>query len=82
MYLFWHVDGALKNEKAPLPLPEAMDLKKATDFAWAWLKRVDRGHEPDIDGSVYPTGYVVKHVSMGWGYKFVTVQAVWTMYHK
>jgi hypothetical protein len=82
LHLFWHTADVMKNESSPLPLPHAMDCKAATEFAWNWLKKADRGREPDIDGSVYPNGYIVKHVSHGWGYKFVTIQAVWTEYHK
>lgn len=82
LHLYWHTADVMKNEGAPLPLPHAMDCKDSIEFAWSWLKKADRGAEPGIDGSVYPNGYVVKHAGHDWGYKFVTIQAVWTEYHK
>lgn len=82
LHLFWHLADAMKSEHSPIPLPHKMNCEQATRFAWEWLKKADRGNEPDIDGSVYPSGYIVKHVSHGWSYKFVTIQAVWSEYHK
>lgn len=80
-HLYWSVDAGSGSGNI-LPLPYKMSWKAAADFVWGWVQTVDRGPEPGIDGSCQRDGFVVEHVPFGWGYEFVRVQAVWSLYHK
>lgn len=80
-HLFWHMPDVNSEEKNVLPLPYVMGCKAATDFVWGWVQTADRGSEPDIDGSCKRDGFVVKYPER-FGYRFCTVQACWSEYHK
>jgi hypothetical protein len=82
-HLFWHMpDNVATADGQILALPYKMPCKAVSDFVWGWLQEVDRGSEPDLDGSCKADGFVVEHVPFGWGYEFIRVQAVWSEYHK
>lgn len=80
-HLFWHVPEATSEEKNVLPLPYKMGWKAAADFVWGWVQTADRSSEPNIDGSCKRDGFIVKYPER-FGYRFCTVQAVWSEYHK
>ncbi len=79
MILLWHA------ERGALPLPYPLDLEESIAFLAGWLKKVERGDEPDHDGS---NGQGWRAFTESWGhvaghrYAIVAVQPAWAMYGK
>lgn len=65
-------------------LPAPVGMKTAAALAWEWLNTVQRGQQPDIDGSVEP-GWLVYLEDWGKvdGEPFgIGVKATWALYGK
>lgn len=79
LILLWHEEGAA------VPLPFPLDLTGVTQFVQNWLKVVDYGPQPDIDGSSDHGWRVFTerwgHVA-GFHYAIVAIQPEWALYGK
>jgi hypothetical protein len=79
LILFWH------EERGSLPLPYALEIDEAIPFVSGWLKKAQRGPEPDHDGD---NGEGWRVFTEAWGhvaghqYAIVAVQPAWAMYGK
>lgn len=79
LILFWH------EERGSLPLPYALEIDEAIPFVCGWLKKAQRGPEPDHDGD---NGDGWRVFTGAWGsvaghhYSIVAVQPAWAMYGK
>lgn len=79
LILLWSED----RQGASLPYP--LDLDRATGFVEGWLEGVERGQQPDHDGSNGKGWFVFTD---GWGhvadlqYAVVGIQPAWAMYGK
>jgi hypothetical protein len=78
--LYWH------EEKDAKELPYKMGPAALTDFVWHWLQGVERGPQPDHDGS--NTESWMLDTGDGWGhvdgsfYSMFRVTATWAMHGK
>ena len=79
LILFWHDAPGL------LPLPYALEIGEAIPFVCGWLKKAQRGPEPDHDGDNGEGWRVFTGVwggIAGYHYSIVAVQPAWAMYGK
>ena len=75
IYLYWH------NENCTV-LPYPLDVNQATEFTWGWLQNQKPStSQPDIDGSIHQ-GFKLEYIDRGWEYYFVSIEKIWTEYHK
>jgi hypothetical protein len=92
MVLLWHHEPGRPDEvradgvAAPVvALPYPMDVAMLSAFVWGWLGTVERGREPDHDGS---NGKGWRVYNEAWGHvggnhrAIVAVQPAWAMYGK
>lgn len=80
MILCWNEDEGTH------PLPAPMSVEDCEPFVMAWLRMVDYGEGPDIDGSVSKGWRVYNEL---WGkidgfntYSFVAIEPAWLMHGK
>jgi hypothetical protein len=77
LLIFWSDVDNIGLNKLVTPL----GVKPITSMVQAWLKKADRGIQPDHDGHNTPTAwrvFVPQHI----GYTIFAVQAHWAMYGK
>lgn len=79
LILLWH------EERGSLPLAYPLDIEEAIPFVIGWLKRADRGPQPDHDGD---NGKGWRVFTDSWGhvaghqYTIAAVQPIWAVYGK
>jgi len=81
MILYGHSTKVPKNATYTLYL---MDIKDTISFTWGWLKKVDYGREPDLDGDC-KKGFRVSFEpwSNALDEKYMMIiKPVWALYHK
>lgn len=63
-------------------LPYEMGAEPLAEFIWGWLKSVDYGHEPDIDGSCGKGFEVGMPTDHSFWQLMLIVEPEWMEYHK